>query len=101
MSSEELTPVAARRKKLERLIELGIDPWGSRFDDRQLVAVPTECRRHPLNEVNRLDPPGGDALRRGMFEHRCRLDDRAGNIRFAGRLKVRKQRENISQLSPF
>ena len=27
----------ARRKKLQRLIELGIDPWGGRFDDRQGV----------------------------------------------------------------
>jgi lysyl-tRNA synthetase class 2 len=28
---------AARRKKLARLIELGVDPWGSRFDDRTLI----------------------------------------------------------------
>ncbi len=30
--------LAARRKKLERLIELGIDPWGQRFDGRIPVA---------------------------------------------------------------
>jgi hypothetical protein len=29
--------LAARRKKLERLAEAGIDPWGSRFDDRQPI----------------------------------------------------------------
>jgi lysyl-tRNA synthetase class 2 len=28
---------AARRAKLQKLIELGIDPWGQRFDDRQLI----------------------------------------------------------------
>ena len=28
---------AARREKLARLVELGLDPWGSRFDDRALV----------------------------------------------------------------
>lgn len=36
-SGEELSPVAARRKKLEQLQALGVDPWGSRFDNRQLV----------------------------------------------------------------
>ncbi|MEM6470107.1 MAG: lysine--tRNA ligase [Planctomycetota bacterium] len=34
-------PRAARRKKLEQLIELGIDPFGSRFDDRTLMGT---CR---------------------------------------------------------
>lgn len=28
---------AARRAKLARIIELGHDPWGTRFDDRQLI----------------------------------------------------------------
>jgi lysyl-tRNA synthetase, class II len=28
---------AARRAKLNRIIELGHDPWGGRFDDRQLI----------------------------------------------------------------
>ncbi len=30
-------PRVARRDKLRRLEELGIDPWGSRFDDRVLI----------------------------------------------------------------
>ena len=29
--------VAARRDKLAQIQKLGIDPWGSRFDDRQLI----------------------------------------------------------------
>ncbi len=28
---------AARRKKMQRLEELGVDPWGGRFDDRTLI----------------------------------------------------------------
>src|SRR5690606_33730568 len=28
---------AARREKLRRMIELGHDPWGSRYDDRALM----------------------------------------------------------------
>ena len=29
---------AARRDKLRKIQELGHDPWGGRFDDRQLIA---------------------------------------------------------------
>lgn len=29
--------VAARRTKLQKLLDLGIDPWGQRFDDRSLI----------------------------------------------------------------
>src|SRR5688572_1509179 len=28
---------AARRKKLGKLTEMGVDPWGQRFDDRSLL----------------------------------------------------------------
>jgi lysyl-tRNA synthetase, class II len=31
-------PLVARRKKLEALLGLGIDPWGGRFDGRQRIA---------------------------------------------------------------
>ncbi|MHC4400733.1 MAG: lysine--tRNA ligase [Planctomycetota bacterium] len=30
---------AARRAKLEKIRELGLDPWGGRFDDRQLIGT--------------------------------------------------------------
>ena len=32
-------PRTARRDKLRRIQELGIDPWGSRFDNRQMMAA--------------------------------------------------------------
>ena len=28
---------AARRAKMQKLAELGVDPWGQRFDDRSLI----------------------------------------------------------------
>ena len=37
---DESALLAARRNKLQRLAEAGIDPWGSRFDDR-----------HPIGEL--------------------------------------------------
>ncbi len=39
---------AARRAKLDRLIELRVDPWGQRFDDRSLIGV----IRQRAGEVN-------------------------------------------------
>lgn len=40
-SSEDLKdPKVARREKLRQIKELGIDPWGSRYDDRNLIG---EC----------------------------------------------------------
>lgn len=39
---------AARLAKLERLVELGVDPFGSRFDDHRKIAdVRTECPEEP------------------------------------------------------
>ena len=39
--SDLTDPHAARRHKLEEIVKRGIDPWGSRFDDRLLVG---QCR---------------------------------------------------------
>ena len=34
-------PRVARRVKLQQLIDRGVDPWGQRFDDRDLIG---SCR---------------------------------------------------------
>ncbi|HKD36809.1 MAG TPA: lysine--tRNA ligase, partial [Pirellulales bacterium] len=39
--------VAARKAKLRRLVELGVDPWGGRFDGNQPIG---EIRRRE-NEI--------------------------------------------------
>ena len=36
-SEVPIKPEEARRQKLERIAELGHDPWGGRFDDRQFI----------------------------------------------------------------
>lgn len=33
----EKNPLVARRKKMNALIEMGVDPWGHRFDERTLI----------------------------------------------------------------
>ncbi len=35
--SDATNPEEARRKKFEKIIELGFDPFGQRFDDRSLI----------------------------------------------------------------
>ncbi len=42
MSDESKDPRAARREKLARIAQLGIDPFGNRFDDRTLIG---QCHR--------------------------------------------------------
>ena len=41
-----------RREKLRRIEELGCDPWGGRFDDRQLIS---EIRQYWTFDRERLD----------------------------------------------
>ncbi|MBX7165379.1 MAG: lysine--tRNA ligase [Pirellulales bacterium] len=48
---------AARRDKLRRLEELGVDPWGQRFDD----ASPIGEVRARESEISTTVPPGAEA----------------------------------------
>ena len=50
-------PKVARRNNLAAIESMGIDPWGSRFDDRTLVE---ECRR--LSQQIRFETADGDEL---------------------------------------
>jgi len=43
---------AARRAKMARLEELGVDPWGQRFDDRTLIG---DIRERDSEIVYRVD----------------------------------------------
>ncbi len=48
------SPEESRRKKLQTLIELGLDPWGQRFDDRELLGV----MRHRVSEIKFMAADG-------------------------------------------
>ena len=58
---------AARREKLRKLRELGVDPWGQRFDDRtpigQIRARENEIVVHPLKEGQRVPDQDGPTVR--------------------------------------
>lgn len=58
---------AARREKLHRLVELGIDPWGQRFDDQQPIgdirALESEIVSGPPAAEGRPPEEGGPRVR--------------------------------------
>jgi len=57
----------SRREKLQKLVELGIDPWGHRFDDHSSVAdiraKQDEIVKHPLKEGQRNPDQDGPKVR--------------------------------------
>ena len=51
---------AARREKLEKIRQLGIDPWGGRFDDRMLIRelrAQADQVRYQLENGDQLELP--------------------------------------------
>ncbi len=77
-ASTEATLEAARREKMRKIREMGVDPWGSRFDDHQSVAN----IRARENEI--VAEPTGD----------CQADQppeqRGPKVRAAGRIVLRR-----------
>ncbi len=64
LNEETHAVLAARRKKFERLIELGQDPWGQRFDDRQWIGdIRRRCHEIQLVTADgqRMNLPGEQA----------------------------------------
>ena len=64
--TSDLGPIeAARREKLRRIIELGVDPWGGRFDDRDWIGdicsrtselrFRTEADQIPIPPLEKVD----------------------------------------------
>ncbi|HUY33956.1 MAG TPA: lysine--tRNA ligase [Pirellulales bacterium] len=49
---------AARREKLRQLVQLGIDPWGQRFDDHRPIAEIRAREGEITVEALAEDPPG-------------------------------------------
>lgn len=73
-ADEGSSPEEARRQKLHRLIELGVDPWGQRFDARTMIGeirsrdaeiqfVPESGSPVALPTQSELDAGGENAFR--------------------------------------
>ncbi|MFZ5829452.1 MAG: lysine--tRNA ligase [Planctomycetota bacterium] len=68
---------AARRDKMRRLVELGVDPWGARFDDHQAIGA----IRARENELTTTPAPEGS--NKGPEVH-------GPKVRAAGRVILRR-----------
>ena len=101
METENLTDEesfrAARRKKLESLKTMGIDPWGQRFDDRDLIG---EIRsrsgeiRVQTKSGDELELPGAEELESLNFRDWLKEQDASGlsgpKVRAAGRIMLHR-----------
>ena len=76
---------AARREKLQKIRELGIDPWGQRFDGHlpigQIRARESEIVVQPAAEGEPASRPSSTAARSGPPAASC-LQRRAGKLIF-------------------
>ncbi len=70
--------VAARRAKLAKLVELGVDPWGGRFDDYQQIGA-IRGRESEITPVLAPGAPPGGATQQHVELHGPR-------VRAAGRI---------------
>ena len=71
-SLEGLSPEEARRAKLQRIAEMGLDPWGQRFDDRASV----QSVRDRIGEA-KLKLESGDVVELPNLEADPEFDFRA------------------------
>ena len=88
MSNEEVsgsgaTLEASRREKLRKIEEMGIDPWGSRFDDKSPIA---EVRARE-SEIELIDPPA-DADKQDKIQ-------KGPKVRIAGRIILHRKKGKL------
>lgn len=99
---DEKALLAARRKKLDRLVELGVDPWGGRFDNRELIG---DIRRLAETIVFRKSDGTDVALPAGLgtegFNFRQWLTEQGPgelhgpDVRAAGRVKLHRDKGKL------
>ncbi|HJT32904.1 MAG TPA: lysine--tRNA ligase [Pirellulales bacterium] len=73
---------AARREKLKQLEQLGVDPWGQRFDDHQPLA---EVRARESEISTEPLPPGGEG----------RPHEHGPKVRAAGRIVLQRKKGKL------
>jgi len=87
-------PRVARRKKLNQMIEMGIDPYGSRFDDRLFIA---DCQNRAgevkfvTAEGNAIELPDFDDQSldyRGWKNEKGPGEEVGPTVRVAGRIRL-------------
>ena len=88
MSKEEISGSgaaleASRREKLRKIEEMGVDPWGCRFDDKSPIA---EVRAQE-SEIELIDPPA-DAEKQEKIQ-------KGPKVRIAGRMILHRKKGKL------
>jgi len=88
MSKEEISGSGAalevsRREKLRKIEEMGVDPWGSRFDDKSPIA---EVRTRE-SEIELVEPPA-DAEKQEHIQ-------KGPKVRIAGRIILHRKKGKL------
>jgi len=89
---------ASRRKKLRRLVELGHDPWGGRFDDHQAIGEirsrETEIR-FVTEDGRELELPGAEVDFRQWLADQGSGEQRGPQVRAAGRIVLLRDKGKL------
>ena len=78
---------ASRREKLRRLVELGVDPWGGRFDDHQSIAA-IRAREGDITTEAAAAAEGAQAGADSSQQHGPR-------VRAAGRIVLQRKKGKL------
>ncbi len=92
----------SRRNKLDKIIELGIDPWGQRFDQRDMIGE-IRGRESEIKFVTEsgqeLDLPGDEELGEQSFRDWCKEQGKGTmtgpQVRAAGRILLHRDKGKL------
>jgi len=96
MSKDEIsgsgaTLEASRRDKLRKIEEMGVDPWGSRFDDKSSIA---EVRARE-SEIELIDPPADADGVSGRSTDGQEKIQKGPKVRIAGRIILHRKKGKL------
>ncbi len=98
-AGDEAEFYAARRAKLDKLLQLGVDPWGNRFDDRSYIGD-IRARAHEI----KYQTEAGQTVDLPEFDSEKEFDFRAWkseqgkgelvgpSVRAAGRIRLQRDK---------
>ena len=102
MNDGGLSPEESRRTNLNRIIELGIDPWGQRFDDRDMIGDIQERVgeiRFVTESGDEVELPGDSELDGQSFRDWCKSQGKGSmtgpKVRAAGRILLHRDKGKL------
>lgn len=102
MNDGGLSPEESRRTNLNRIIELGIDPWGQRFDDRDMIGDIQERVgeiRFVTESGDEVELPGDSELDGQSFRDWCKNQGKGSmtgpKVRAAGRILLHRDKGKL------